>query len=337
MLKKEYIPYIKSNKNPKYKGLACMDISVVIPTYNGKKRIHNVLNALKKQKKAENISWEIIVVDNASDDHIRDIAEKYRLDFEQLKIHFKLLREERSGALFARMLGAKHAKAGIIGFLDDDNIPENNWINEAFGFLKQHPKASAVGSFISCVCEENPPKGFNQIKGYYSAKNNNEIIQYAMNSNLMPPTAGLVVRRMLWLNLEGQQLLTGRTANSFITGEDIEGLLIIQKSGGQIWHNPRMRIKHKIQTERFEERHVKFFFRGIGLSRCTTRMVKIKPYLKCIFIAAYFCKDMADLFLFLIGQRKMTPYVRRAKFHYYLGCLASPYIYIKLLIVKYTG
>ena len=83
-------------------------VTVIIPTYNEEKSIHDCLDSIKKQDYSP---LEIIVVDDGSTDATRQIIKKNRI---------KLLSQLHRGPAFARNLGAKHAKGEILVFLDAD-------------------------------------------------------------------------------------------------------------------------------------------------------------------------------------------------------------------------
>lgn len=97
-----------------------VDLSVVIPTYNGAKKIQNCLEALKKQ--TTKLKFEIIVVDDGSIDGTQEL----------LASHSNLIyvRQENAGPAAARNRGASISGGRIILFTDDDCVPCPNWIDE---------------------------------------------------------------------------------------------------------------------------------------------------------------------------------------------------------------
>lgn len=94
-------------------------ISVVICTRNRAEALNECLLSLT-QIKDDNI--EIIVVDNASDDHAtKEVAQKF--------FNVKYIFEERAGLDIARNTGALHASHNIIAYTDDDVKIPANWIS----------------------------------------------------------------------------------------------------------------------------------------------------------------------------------------------------------------
>lgn len=97
-----------------------MKVSVIIPTYNGAKRVEKCLSALYKQEYPGVL--QIIVVDDGSSDNTLDILNKYP--------DIKVISQENQGPAAARNNGASQSEGEIILFTDDDCIPEPNWISE---------------------------------------------------------------------------------------------------------------------------------------------------------------------------------------------------------------
>jgi glycosyltransferase involved in cell wall biosynthesis len=104
-----------------------MKISIVIPTYNRNKHLHNCLVSILHQTKSP---YEVIVVNNAKNDEVKkilNIAER-RFKKNNIKI-FYIQNKENSGSA-ARNLGAFRAKGDLVAFLDDDVILNKNYYYE---------------------------------------------------------------------------------------------------------------------------------------------------------------------------------------------------------------
>ncbi|MEB3342546.1 glycosyltransferase [Okeania sp.] len=66
-----------------------LDFTVAIPTYNGASKLPLVLEKLRSQINTENISWEVIVVDNNSNDNIREVLENLQANLpENIPLNF---------------------------------------------------------------------------------------------------------------------------------------------------------------------------------------------------------------------------------------------------------
>lgn len=99
-----------------------VSLSIIIPTRNRATLLKNCLQHLVGQVDQRD---EVLVVDNNSQDNTRQVV----LSF-QKKMPIRYLFEPRKGASFARNSGISKAEGKILGFLDDDMVPNQNWVRE---------------------------------------------------------------------------------------------------------------------------------------------------------------------------------------------------------------
>ena len=304
------------------------DFTVAIPTYNGAGRLPLVLEKLRSQINIEKLSWEIIVVDNNSKDDTEKVVREYQKNWPH-KNHLKYVYEREQGAAFARQKAIKVANSPLIGFLDDDNIPANNWVAAACEFAQKYPKAGAYASQIHGDFAGELPPNFDRIKSFFAiTERGDQPLLYQPAIKVIPPSAGLVVRREAWLkNVPNETILSGRKPGSMLTGEDTEMISYIQKGGWEIWYNPTMEVIHKIPKHRLEKDYLMSFFRGIGLSRYVTRMLGIKPWLKPLALLAYTANDTRKIIRHLLKYRLQlrTDLVAACEFKLYISSLKSPF------------
>lgn len=302
-----------------------MDFTVAIPTFNGASRVPNVLDRLREQQDLDGIEWEVIVVDNNSTDALQQVVETYQQDFPcPLTYYF----EEKQGAGYARKLAIRQALSELVGFLDDDNIPALNWVRTAIEFAQKHPRAGAIGSQIHGDFDVSPAPELKPLLPYFAiCEWGNKPFQY---DRMLPPSAGLVVRRQAWLDCVPEKtILNGRTKDSFVTGEDIEVLAYIERKGKwEIWYNPLMEVNHEIIISRFEKDYLIQFFSGIGLSRYVTRTAGISEKWKCISLfSIYLLSDTYKLLRhLLICRLNIEKSLNdRCKYELLLSSLWSPF------------
>ncbi len=277
------------------------DFTVAIPTYNGASRLPELLDKLRNQIDTESFAWEIIVVDNNSKDNTAVVVRNFQDSWEcsyPLKYYF----EPEQGAAYARKRAIEESKSQLIGFLDDDNYPESNWVAKAYDFAQRYPHAGAYGSQIHPDWEVEPPDNFHRIAPFLAiTERGNLPLLYKPQNKLLPPSAGLVIRRQAWLeSVPEKTILTGRANGNMLTSEDLEMLAYIQKSGWEIWYNPEMELYHKIPYQRLQREYLIPFFRGIGLSRYVTRTINIKSWTIALFLLAYAINDLRKIFFHLL-------------------------------------
>lgn len=107
-----------------------MKFSIIIPMYNVQGYIHDCLNSIFEQ---EFENYELILVDDGSDDNTLDVARRAIKDANKEPIT-TIIEKDNSGASATRNAGLKVAKGEFIIFMDADDLMTNyslNAMNEA--------------------------------------------------------------------------------------------------------------------------------------------------------------------------------------------------------------
>lgn len=115
-----------------------MDISIIIVNYNSINMVIDCINSIFE--KTKNVTYEIIVVDNASQNNIEQVLRK---EFgNNVKI---VLSNKNLGFGKANNLGASYAKGKYLFLLNPDTILINNAIKKLYDYLKSNPKVGVAG------------------------------------------------------------------------------------------------------------------------------------------------------------------------------------------------
>ncbi len=91
----------------------CYDASVIIPTYNRELELGLTLDALTKQK--TEYTFEVLVADDGSHDHTKEVAAKYR---DQLNLRYFYQEDQGYRCTAARNMGIRNARGKICIFID---------------------------------------------------------------------------------------------------------------------------------------------------------------------------------------------------------------------------
>ena len=121
-------------------GLNMVEVSVVVPVYNGANTIAKTIDALLAQETEK--SYEVIVVDDGSTEDTPNIIKKYPL---------KIITQDNAGPSAARNSGWKAASGEIVAFTDSDCVPVSNWVE----VLSKPFEDSAVGGVGGTYKTEN--------------------------------------------------------------------------------------------------------------------------------------------------------------------------------------
>ena len=100
-------------------------ISVIVPAYNAAGTIKHCLNSLLDQDFAD---YEIIVIDDGSNDSTGDICKKYM----QEQQNIRYIRQENAGPSAARNNGTQNAKGEYITFVDSDDYVGKHYLSKLY-------------------------------------------------------------------------------------------------------------------------------------------------------------------------------------------------------------
>ncbi len=120
-----------------------MKISFAIPAYNEEHYLGDCLRAIIAQKDSAPCEIEIVVVNNASTDRTKEIAESFAKD------GVRVIDEMQKGLVHARRAGYTAATGDVIANVDADTRITPGWIAKVYRAFARDPKLVAIsGPFI---------------------------------------------------------------------------------------------------------------------------------------------------------------------------------------------
>lgn len=108
-------------------------ISIITPVYNAAVFICKTMEMVRAQTYTD---WELILVDDGSEDHSCEVIEAYLKENPDERI--RLIRKEKNeGAALTRNRGIKEAKGRYIAFLDADDVWFIHKLQRQMDFIKE--------------------------------------------------------------------------------------------------------------------------------------------------------------------------------------------------------
>ncbi len=226
-----------------------MDLSIVIVNWNAKDYLKKCVASIYED--ATNLSFEIIIVDNASSD---GSVEMVKFEFPKVRL---INNSSNSGFGIANNIGIKESIGRYILFLNPDTLVLPDCLKKLMGFLDKNASAGAVGpkiinpdGSIQVSCARNTP-------GLWS-----EFFELTYFNYLFPKVR-LFNRQYLGTGeydtdkevdlLSGSCMMVRRSVldeiglfdpSFFIYGEDIDLLYRIKKAGWKVWYLYSARLVH---------------------------------------------------------------------------------------------
>lgn len=229
------------------------DISVIVCTHNPRNDyLSRTLDALARQTLPRE-KWELVVVDNASD---QPLAVSVDLSWHARARH---VREDQIGLTPARLRGIAESSAGLLVFVDDDNVLASDYLERAAVI---HASYAFLGAFGAGVIDpEFEAKPRDELGSWLSllALRTIPTIRWSNNASdagSIPWGAGLCVTRAIAdlyrqavARLEVTAMLDRKAERLFSGGDDLFSWTAASVGRG-FGIFPELRVLHLISATR---------------------------------------------------------------------------------------
>ncbi len=121
-----------------------LNVSIVVAVRNESENIKQLLESIKEQTYSRGL-FELILIDDGSDDNTVEIIEKFRLDN---NMDLKLIRSTSIGKKKALKQGIENSKYGFIITTDGDCNMRSHWISSIVDYYSCYGKKVIVGPVI---------------------------------------------------------------------------------------------------------------------------------------------------------------------------------------------
>jgi glycosyltransferase involved in cell wall biosynthesis len=245
-----------------------MKTSVIIPTYNGARKLPGILSSLKNQTRRPD---EVLVVVDGSSDNTREVLENYKEELLSLKVIY----QHNQGRAAVRNSGAQNASGDLFIFLDDDIRLLPDGIEKHLEFHKSHENCILFGR-VTLDPERIKMDDFSQFR---AAVENNSFLEISQNGpvritleNYRFTTANLSCTKAIFMSLKGfDEQLTDSEDFDFSLRAITKGVPIFFLYSLLGWHDDY------IPVERFINRQVQYVRSKKMLGRLKPEMKDIHP------------------------------------------------------------
>jgi glycosyltransferase involved in cell wall biosynthesis len=118
-----------------------MKLSFVIPAHNEERTLTKCLRSVQEEVSRYNFTTEIVVINNASTDRTKEIAQQFP--------GVRVIDETTKGLIFARKCGMDHTDGELIANIDADIIMPQGWLKIVMDEFKKDPQLVALsGPYI---------------------------------------------------------------------------------------------------------------------------------------------------------------------------------------------
>jgi glycosyltransferase involved in cell wall biosynthesis len=237
-----------------------MDLSIIVCTFNRAEMLQNSIDSIIHCELPEDLTAEIIVVDNNSSDDTEALI-KGLINKDGFPMEVKYYFEKRPGKSCALNTGLEHAAGNHIAFTDDDIIVDSQWIKEIIKAFDRYPDYNCFGGRVLARFPSHVPPWFEingNLKFLRSAFGNRDDgdieTEYGENTISSTPGGGNMFFRKGAIETNGLfRDDLGPIGNELGFSEDTEYCLRLIQKGEQFMYIPSALVYHIIPEERLEK------------------------------------------------------------------------------------
>lgn len=211
-------------------------LTVAIPTYNRSAMLMRVADALSRQS-ADVASFLLLIVDNASTDETRRCTDCLAEIFP----HFEYVLEPNSGSSNARNAALRNCKTPWIAFLDDDALPDGNYVEELLKAIERNDYDVIAGGIKPWKLHALPVWFLDEYESFPADPHRHAGL---LNSNEYAYGGNMALRMEKVLEVGEFNTDFGVRGKVVPFGEDTELQMRIRKAGGRLYLLPSAIVAH---------------------------------------------------------------------------------------------
>lgn len=255
------------------------NVSVIISTYNRADSLKDTLESLRHQQ-ANGHSFEVIVVDNNSKDHTREVVEHFaNVNGCTMKYVF----ESKQGISYARNTGIREAKGELIAFTDDDVVVDRQWIAFIWDCHRETGALAIAGKIERLWNCERPEWLTEEISGPLIHQDLGIFRKRWDSKNRHMVGANMIFHRSVFEKHGFFCEELGRRGDQLVGGEDREFFQRLWEHQVSIFYEPEAVVAHKVERDRLTKEYMRRWFwevgktLGHGIERKASHILTIAP------------------------------------------------------------
>jgi len=225
-----------------------MEVSVIICSRNRSGSLDRTLQSLRETTGLGAREWEVVVVDNDSEDDTRQVVEHHK---ELSRFPVRYTHERQRGLSFARNRGFMEARGKLIAFTDDDVIVDKAWVGNIVGAFREYD-AACIGGKILPIWDKPRPKWLTgNLYGYLALLDYGDTA-FSLDKPLIWGANFAVKARALHYYGPFNTRL-GRIPGKLYAGEETDFFARLLRGSQKIVYAPKVVVHHCIPEERMKK------------------------------------------------------------------------------------
>ncbi len=232
--------------------------TLLVCTYNGALRLPQTLAHLAAQQVPADVTWEVVLISNASTDDTLVAAPKLWAEL-GAPASLRVFDEPKPGKENALIRGFDEAQYPYICIVDDDNWLYPDYLAHAVATMHAHPEIGTLGAYSEGAFEITPPAWFEQFQAVYAIGSPGST-SGPLGQGVNVAGAGSVVSKRCWQLLRSCGFEFNNSAKrggALSGGEDVELGNALQLAGYKTWYDERLRFRHFMYKERLTWKYLR--------------------------------------------------------------------------------
>ena len=245
-----------------------MKISVILCTYNRCQMLAKALDSIAAQVLPEEVKWEVLVIDNNSSDHTRELVENFCQRYIDI---FRYVFEPQPGKSFALNTGVREARGDLLVFTDDDVTVEPAWLRNLTAALHDAEWAGAGGRTLPAETL-SPPRWLSIEEPYNLGGALCGLFDFGDNPRELdraPYGDNMAFRKTMFEKHGGFRTDLGPSPNSDVPrpNEDTEFGRRLLAAGARLRYEPTAVVYHPVPENRLQKEYFLAWWFDYGRAR----------------------------------------------------------------------
>jgi glucosyl-dolichyl phosphate glucuronosyltransferase len=238
-----------------------MKITIILCTYNRCQSLYRALLSAAGLVLPESDEWEILVVDNNSNDQTRKTVGDFCTRYPG---RFRYLFEPRSGKSHALNAGIRESQADVFAFMDDDVVVHTDWLKNLTAGLHNGEWAGAGGRILpDWTCppprwlSKESPHAAGPLVAFHPSPEAGEIHKAPIGTNM-------AFRKGMFEKYGNFRVDLGPRPGSELRNEDTEFGERLLAAGERLRYEPSALVYHPVSEHRLKKEYFLAWWRNKG-------------------------------------------------------------------------
>lgn len=297
------------------------DITVLVCTYNRREDLRELLRSVLTQETGGAFHYEILVVDNNSNDGTRELIEDLMAAGHD-NLHYVF--ERSQGKSFAMNAGLNVARGAIYQIADDDLLLPPDYLRRVWQAFQTHPEVSIVAGKVLPQWSGAVPQWLTQSHWSALALSDYGTEPFYTDANKPICLLAGAFRRADVEAAGGYHVELGVAPNRIGGTEDVDLLTRMYEAGCKGLYLPDLWLRHKVEPERLTKRYHRRWHDGHGRFYALMRAPEIERSTGRLFdvplhLYRQAAADAASWLQAMAGGRTAEAFERETRLRFFAG------------------